>query len=139
MTASASLQPTLYLTELDVTRLERIASRALANGIAEMLDDLLARAAIVPPDAIPQDVVTMNSSVRCALEGDPAPREWTLVYPDSADFEAGRISVFSPVGQALLGARAGETVSYRLPDGREQRVTVLELSYQPEANGQFTL
>ncbi|WP_422647850.1 nucleoside diphosphate kinase regulator [Cupriavidus sp. H18C1] len=139
MTASASLQPTLYLTELDVTRLERIASRAPANGIAEMLDDLLARAAIVPPDAIPQDVVTMNSTVRCALEGDPAPREWTLVYPDSADFEAGRISVFSPVGQALLGARAGETVSYRLPDGREQRVTVLELSYQPEANGQFTL
>ncbi|MBO4122022.1 nucleoside diphosphate kinase regulator [Cupriavidus gilardii] len=139
MNASASLQPTLYLTELDVTRLERIASRAPANGIAEMLDDLLARAAIVPPDAIPQDVVTMNSTVRCALEGDPAPREWTLVYPDNADFEAGRISVFSPVGQALLGARAGESVSYRLPDGREQRVTVLELSYQPEANGQFTL
>ncbi|ESH86589.1 MULTISPECIES: nucleoside diphosphate kinase regulator [Cupriavidus] len=139
MTASASLQPTLYLTELDVTRLERIASRAPANGIAEMLDDILARAAIVPPEAIPQDVVTMNSSVRCALEGDPAPRQWTLVYPDNADFEAGRISVFSPVGQALLGARAGETVSYRLPDGREQRVTVLELSYQPEANGQFTL
>ncbi len=139
MTASASQQPTLYLTELDVTRLERIASRAPANGIAEMLDDLLARAAIVPPDAIPQDVVTMNSTVRCALEGDPAPREWTLVYPDNADFEAGRISVFSPVGQALLGARAGESVSYRLPDGREQRVTVLELSYQPEANGQFTL
>lgn len=139
MTASASLQQTLYLTELDVTRLERIASRAPANGIAEMLDDILARAAIVPPDAIPRDVVTMNSTVRCALEGDPAPREWTLVYPDSADFEAGRISVFSPVGQALLGARAGETVSYRLPDGREQRVTVLELSYQPEANGQFTL
>lgn len=139
MTASASLQPTLYLTELDVTRLERIASRAPANGIAEMLDDILARAAIVPPEAIPQDVVTMNSTVRCALEGDPAPRQWTLVYPDSADFEAGRISVFSPVGQALLGARAGETVSYRLPDGREQRVTVLELSYQPEANGQYTL
>lgn len=139
MTASASLQPTLYLTELDVTRLERIASRAPANGIAEMLDDILARAAIVPPEAIPQDVVTMNSTVRCALEGDPAPREWTLVYPDNADFEAGRISVFSPVGQALLGARAGESVSYRLPDGREQRVTVLELSYQPEANGQFTL
>jgi len=139
MTASASLQPTLYLTELDVTRLERIASRAPANGIAEMLDDILARAAIVPPESIPQDVVTMNSSVRCALEGDPVPRQWTLVYPDNADFEAGRISVFSPVGQALLGARAGETVSYRLPDGREQRVTVLELSYQPEANGQFTL
>lgn len=138
MTAS-SKQPTLYLTELDVTRLERIASRPGADKLADMLDALLERAAIVPAETIPQDVVTMNSSVLCALEGESAPRQWTLAYPDDADFEAGRLSVLSPVGTALLGARAGETVTYRLPDGREQHVTVVELSYQPEANGQFTL
>jgi len=139
MTASSKQQPTLYLTELDVTRLERIASRAGAAPLAEMLDSILARAAIVPAEAIPKDVVTMNSSLMCALEGEAAPRRWTLVYPDTADFDAGRLSVLSPVGQALLGARAGQTVSYRLPDGREQSVTVIELSFQPEANGQFTL
>ncbi|MGO4331508.1 nucleoside diphosphate kinase regulator [Cupriavidus sp. 2TAF22] len=140
MTASSKQQqPTLYLTELDVTRLERIASRAGAAPLVEMLDGILERAAIVPAEAIPKDVVTMNSSLTCALEGEATPRNWTLVYPDTADFEAGRLSVLSPVGQALLGARSGQTVSYRLPDGREQKVTVVELSFQPEANGQFTL
>jgi regulator of nucleoside diphosphate kinase len=139
MTASSKLQPTLYLTELDVTRLERMAGRMGAASLAEMLDSLLDRAAIVAPEAIPRDVVTMHSSVVCALEGEPEPRRWALVYPDEADFDAGRLSVLSPAGQALLGARAGQTVSYRLPNGREQKMTVLELTFQPEANGQFTL
>ena len=138
-TGVSSNAPTLYLTELDVTRLEGIASRAATAELDEMLDALLTRAAIVPPDAIPKDVVTMNSRVVCALEGEPAPRDWTLVYPDDADLAAGRLSVLSPVGQALLGARAGRTVDYRLSDGRQQRVTVLEVAFQPEASGQFTL
>ncbi|WP_454765318.1 nucleoside diphosphate kinase regulator [Cupriavidus campinensis] len=136
---SSSTAPTLYLTELDVTRLEGIASRAATAELDEMLDALLARAAIVPPEAIPKDVVTMNSRVVCALEGEAAPRDWTLVYPDHADLAAGRLSVLSPVGQALLGARAGQTLDYRLPDGRAQRLTVVEVSFQPEASGQFTL
>ncbi|MEM5431609.1 nucleoside diphosphate kinase regulator [Cupriavidus oxalaticus] len=131
--------PSLYLTELDVTRLERIASRAGSTQLEDMLDSLLARATIVAPDEIPTDVVTMNSRLVCTLPGDPSPRSWTLVYPDAADFDAGRLSVLSPVGQALLGARAGQTVGYRLPDGREQQVTIGEIAFQPEASGQYTL
>ncbi|WP_371748066.1 nucleoside diphosphate kinase regulator [Cupriavidus sp. AcVe19-6a] len=129
----------LYLTELDVTRLERIASRAGSAQLEDMLDSLLARATIVAPDEIPTDVVTMNSRLVCTLPGDASPRNWTLVYPDAADFDAGRLSVLSPVGQALLGARAGQTVGYRLPDGREQQVTISEIAFQPEASGQYTL
>ncbi len=95
----SSNAPTLYLTELDVTRLEGIASRAGTAELDEMLDALLTRAAIVPPDAIPKDVVTMNSRVVCALEGEPVPRDWTLVYPDDADLAAGRLSVLSRWGR----------------------------------------
>lgn len=131
--------PTLYLTELDVTRLEGIASRAGTAELDEMLDELLARAAIVAPDAIPKDVVTMNSRVVCTLEGEASPREWTLAYPDDADLAAGRLSVLSPIGQALLGARAGNTVDYRLPKGNAQRVTIVSIAFQPEASGQYTL
>lgn len=139
MTASTTSQTTLYLTELDVTRLEAIAARAGAGQLDDMLDAVLSRAAIVPADDIPSDVVTMNSNILCKLEGESESRKWTLVYPDAADFEAGRLSVLSPVGQALLGARAGQTVSYRLPNGREQHVTIESVDFQPEANGQFTL
>jgi regulator of nucleoside diphosphate kinase len=138
MTDSITHPTTLYLTELDVTRLERLASRG-APHLAEVLDTLLARAAIVAPEAIPHDIVTMNSQIVCTPAAEGGSREWTLVYPDAADFEAGRLSVLSPVGQALLGARAGQTVSYRLPDGREERVTVDRIVFQPEASGQYTL
>ncbi|WP_354682709.1 nucleoside diphosphate kinase regulator [Cupriavidus necator] len=138
-TTAATNNAALYLTELDVTRLERIASRAGSAQLEEMLDGLLARATIVAPDEIPTDVVTMNSRLACTLPGEDTPRHWTLVYPDAADFDAGQLSVLSPVGQALLGARAGQTVSYRLPDGREQQVTIAGIDFQPEASGQYTL
>lgn len=130
---------TIYLTELDVTRLERIVGRLGTPQANDMLDALLARAAIVDPQDMPTDVVTMNTEVECTLEGENGTRGWTLVYPDAADFDAGRVSVLSPVGQALLGARAGETVAYRQPDGRAQRLSVARIVFQPEASGQYTL
>ncbi|WP_354681259.1 nucleoside diphosphate kinase regulator [Cupriavidus plantarum] len=135
--------PTLYLTELDVVRLERLAARGGVPHMPEMLDQLLERAAIVEPQEIPHDIVTMNSRFLCKLEGDDkqgeTPREWTLVYPDAADYDAGRVSVLSPAGSALLGARAGAAVQFRQPDGRTQEIVVTAITYQPEANGQYTV
>ncbi|WP_394706919.1 GreA/GreB family elongation factor [Marispirochaeta sp.] len=40
-------------------------------------------------------------------------------------------------GSALLGCKNGETVSYIAPGG-EVIVKILEILYQPEANGDFT-
>ncbi len=48
-TAAPSRPATLYLTELDVTRLEGIASRAGTAELDEMLDALLERAALCRP------------------------------------------------------------------------------------------
>ncbi|QET04666.1 MULTISPECIES: nucleoside diphosphate kinase regulator [Cupriavidus] len=139
MSTTQQHTPTLFLTELDVVRLERLAARSAAPHLLEMLDDVLARAAIVAPSEIPHDIVTMNTRFVCLLEGDATPREWTLVYPDAADYEAGRVSVLSPAGGALLGVHAGSTVQFPLPDGRAQRIVVTEILYQPEANGEYTV
>ncbi|CAG9172910.1 nucleoside diphosphate kinase regulator [Cupriavidus pampae] len=139
MLSTNQAAPSLFLTELDVVRLERLASRAGAPHMAEMLDHVLARATIVPPQDIPHDIVTMNSRVTCMLAGEATPREWTLVYPDSADYDAGRISVLSPVGGALLGVHAGQTVGFQLPDGRAQQLVVTAIGYQPEAHGEYTI
>jgi transcription elongation factor GreA len=43
--------------------------------------------------------------------------EYLIVGPQEADPTAGRISASSPVGAALLGARAGDTVSVATPSG----------------------
>ena len=53
-----------------------------------------------------------------------APRTVTLVHPASADAAAGRISVFSPIGRALVGCRAGDHTQADLPTGQKLRLRV---------------
>ncbi len=75
----------IYLTELDLTRLENAANRAGSNSpLAGLVDDLIARANVVPGNKIPADVVTMNSVV-CVVDDTGAEQEWTLVYPEEAN------------------------------------------------------
>ena len=105
----------IRLTDLDAARLERSLIEQLrqspepAQGTAE-LEALLDAAAVVPSATIDPNVVTMNSTV--VLEEQPAGRRMTvtLVYPKDSDPERSRVSVLSPVGRALIGARVGDTI-----------------------------
>ena len=42
----------------------------------------------------------------------------TLVYPPEADIDAGRISVPTPIGTALLGLAEGQSIDWTARDGR---------------------
>ena len=53
-----------------------------------------------------------------------AHRTVTLVHPASSDAAAGRISVFSPIGRALVGCRAGDQTQAELPTGQRLRLRV---------------
>jgi len=65
--------------------------------------------------------------------------ELTLAYPKDANAEARRVSIFSPAGSALLGLATGQSIDWTTPDGKELHLKVLEVTWQPEANGQFDL
>ena len=105
----------IRLTDLDAARLERSLIEQLrqspepAQGTAE-LEALLDAAAVVPSATIDPNIVTMNSTV--VLEEQPAGRRMTvtLVYPRDSDPERSQVSVLSPVGRALIGARVGDTI-----------------------------
>jgi len=43
--------------------------------------------------------------------------DYILVSPEEADFQAGKISVTSPVGKGLLGTKAGDRVDVKAPAG----------------------
>ncbi|MCO5399995.1 nucleoside diphosphate kinase regulator [Ralstonia soli] len=129
----------IYLTELDLTRLENAAVRAgNSSALAELVDDLIARANVVPGNKIPADVVTMNSVVR-VVDDAGAEQEWTLVYPEEANVSSAKLSVLSPMGAALLGARAGKSVKYSSPNGAQHSLRIERVAFQPEASGQHTL
>ncbi|TCW79500.1 transcription elongation factor GreAB [Burkholderia sp. SRS-46] len=124
------------LTELDVARLEKHAEHN--PRFQAMLDALLERADIVQPDAIKANVVTMNSQITLLDETSQERTTWTIVYPDNANLEQGRLNVFSPVGMALLGTQRGQLVKVMQPSGVEKPMKVVEIVFQPEANGEYT-
>ncbi|HLS87061.1 MAG TPA: nucleoside diphosphate kinase regulator [Burkholderiales bacterium] len=90
----------------------------------EPLRGELERAIVVSDEAMPSDVVTMYSRVVYVDERTGAEREVVLVYPSQADAAAGRVSVLAPVGTALLGLSAGQSIEWPFPDGSVRRLHV---------------
>ncbi|MGH8226301.1 MAG: nucleoside diphosphate kinase regulator [Steroidobacteraceae bacterium] len=126
----------IVITAMDQRRLRSAiqASRnARDNEAAQALADELDRARIVSPESIAGNVVTMNSRVVFEDESTGETREVSLVYPQDSDPAQGRLSVLAPVGTALLGLSAGQTIDWPLPQGELRRYRVVRILYQPEA------
>jgi regulator of nucleoside diphosphate kinase len=81
------------------------------------LESELERALLLSRDAIPADVVVMDSCVQVRDLASGKVREYTLVYPAESDPSTGRISVLAPLGTALLGYREGDEVEWQMPGG----------------------
>ncbi|MFC0403035.1 GreA/GreB family elongation factor [Paraburkholderia rhizosphaerae] len=75
----------------------------------------------------------MNTTIECTVVGSANTYHWTLVYPDRSDYLMGRLSVLSPAGISLLGARCGQTVVCRPPSGAQIRYVIKAILLQPES------
>ena len=80
------------------------------------LEDSLRRAQLIE-DVGPSDVVRVGSTVTVSEEGFDEEETYHIVGAHEADPGNGRISNESPIGRALLGARAGDIVSAETPAG----------------------
>ncbi|MGN6318488.1 GreA/GreB family elongation factor [Trinickia sp.] len=97
-----------------------------------MVEMLESTALLVGSEQIPPDVVTMNTTIECTVVDSANTYQWTLVYPDRADYLMGRLSVLSPAGISLLGARCSQTVTCRPPSGVQIRYVIKAILLQPE-------
>ena len=118
-------KPKIIVGEIDHERLTGLATTALER-IPEVAEELLAemdRAKVVAPAKLPADVVRMGSFV--TFDSDSAQhRRVQLVYPGEADIEQGRISVLTPIGAALIGLAAGQSIAWTARDGKRHVLTV---------------
>ena len=131
------MEQKLYLTQTDLERLESLLGTIASSDNTIRLEEELARAVVVESKDIPPEVVTMNSRVRVFDETEGREMVLALVYPSQADADAGKISVLAPVGSALLGLSAGQSIAWPLPEGRTKTLQIREVLYQPEASGDF--
>jgi transcription elongation factor GreA len=89
--------------------------QAFLEGRILELQELL-RAATIIAEAAPDGVVNMGSRVTVQEAGQD-PEAFLLVGAKEADPRQGKISNESPIGRALLGRRAGDTVRIETPAG----------------------
>ncbi|AUP76872.1 nucleoside diphosphate kinase regulator [Enterobacter sp. EA-1] len=134
-------RPAIIINERDAERLDRLLEQPAHASlpVADALNEELDRAQMCAPEAMPHDVVTMNSRVKFRELKSGEERIRTLVYPAQMTDSASQLSVLAPVGAALLGLRVGDSIHWALPGGATADLEVLELLYQPEAAGDFML
>jgi len=118
-------KPAITVTRTDSERLLRLAdSFAERNpAVAEELLAELDRAKVVEDGRLPAKVIRMGSSLRFTSDlGED--RHVTLVFPGEADIAEGKISILTPIGVALIGLSAGQSINWTARDGRTHCLTV---------------
>lgn len=122
----ASPLPPIVVSERDYEKLSELAAAAEQRmpEIAESLVAELERASVIRPEALPADIVRLGS--RVAYQADnAAARHIILVLPCDADISAGKVSILTPIGTALLGLRAGQSINWAARDGRQQCLRIV--------------
>ena len=97
----------------------REARRIQAKTISRIrfLQKVLEHSRVINPDVLPKDRVSLLSRVEFTNLSTNAVMEFEIVSPHEMDLEAGKISLKSPIGAALIGKKVGEIAEARVPSG----------------------
>lgn len=97
----------------------REARRIQAKTISRIrfLQKILEHSRVISTDALPKDRVSLLSLVEFTNLSSGARMKFQIVSPHEMDLEAGKISLKSPIGAALMGKKVGEIAEARIPSG----------------------
>lgn len=97
----------------------REARRTQGKTISRIrfLQKVLEHSRVIGPDALPKDRVCLLSRVEFTNLATGASMSFEIVSPHEMDLEAGKISLKSPIGAALMGKKVGEIAEAQVPSG----------------------
>ena len=123
---ASGLPPSIVVSQHDMDRLDAMleSPQWRRHAAADALLAELARAEVRDAADMPAGVVGMHSRVECVDERSGDRHELTLVFPQEADVDAGKVSILAPVGSALLGLSVGQSIDWTTPEGRSLRLRV---------------
>ncbi|HEX2983753.1 MAG TPA: transcription elongation factor GreA [Ignavibacteriales bacterium] len=91
------------------------------QGLLELkiskMEDMLSRTVVIDKSKQVEDVISILSTVELKNLKTNKNIVYTLVSPEEADFQLGKISVTSPVGKGLMGRKTGEKLQIKVPAG----------------------
>ena len=92
--------------------------QAFIEGRVGELEYKLASADIIDPDKVSRDRAVFACRVLLENVDTGESVEYQLVGPEESDISNGKISVSSPLGQAIVGKRMGDEILLNAPGGR---------------------
>lgn len=105
---------------------KREQSRLL--GRIRFMQKVLENARVIDKSKLGGDSVGLLSKVEMTNLANNARMTYTIVSPHEANLREGKISIKSPIAQALLNKKAGDTVEVRVPAGlMKLRIESIEL------------
>ena len=81
------------------------------------LQKILEHSRVLDTDALPKDKVSLLSRVEFTNLATNTRMRFQIVSPHEMDLEAGKISLKSPIGAALMGRKVGEIAEAMVPSG----------------------
>ena len=81
------------------------------------LQKILEHSRVIDTGFLPKDRVSLLSRVEFTNLSTQARMTFEIVSPHEMDLEAGKISLKSPIGAALMGKKVGETAQAQVPSG----------------------
>ena len=81
------------------------------------LQRILEHSRVIDPENLPKDRVSLLSRVEFTNLSTNARMKFEIVSPHEMDLEAGKISLKSPIGAALMGKKVGEIAEAQVPAG----------------------
>lgn len=105
----------------------REEQRLLEARIAE-LEALLAESQVLDPSQVDVSKAGLLATLRLRNRKTGQELTYTLVPAIEANVKAGKISVESPIGKALLGHKVGDVVAVQVPAGLME-LEILEIRY----------
>lgn len=100
----------------------REARRRQAKTISRIrfLQRILEHSRVIDPNALPKDIVCLLSYVEFTNLATNTRMKFQIVSPHEMNLEAGKISLKSPIGAALMGKKVGDIAQAQTPSGTLQ-------------------
>ena len=133
------MEKRIVLSKRDVLRLRSFMRNTRSASVLDRehrrdLQDEMERAITVEDADLPADVIAIDSKVLVRDTETSLASVYTVVLPAQANPARGQISVFAPLGTALLGYRLNDVIEWWMPGGlrRLKIEAVLQSQHSPD-------
>ena len=120
-------QPDIIISTTDLAELERQLEQCkLPEDVVIAIENELSRAKILPYKDMPNNVVTLGSQVTFKILDTQKTFTKTLCLPADTNKFEDCISIFAPVGSAIIGLSTGQRIKWKTL-GTQQSVEVIDV------------